>query len=72
MPRGTLSKFNRSITDTFSMLIDTEDITSEAKTYQEMLRKFKIMDVEWCLGGTVDGPSNAFALPRVTVIDDST
>ena len=63
---------SRSITDTFSMLIDTEDIASEAKTYQEMLRKFKIMDVEWCLGGTVDGPSNAFALPRVTVIDDST
>ena len=63
---------SRSITDTFSMLIDTENIASEAKSYQEMLQKFKIMDVEWCLGGTVDGPSNAFALPRVTVIDDST
>ena len=54
------------------MLIDTENIASGAKSYQEMLEKFKIMDVEWCLGGTVDGPSNAFALPRVTVIDDST
>ena len=32
------------------MLIVTEDITWEAKLYQEMWRKFKIMDVEWCLG----------------------
>ena len=53
------------------MLIDTENIASGAKSYWVMLQKFKIMDVEWCLGGTVDGPSNAFVSPRVTIIDDS-
>ena len=36
-----------------------------------MWHNFKIMDVEWCLGGTVDVASNAFALLRVSIIDDS-
>ena len=42
-----------------------------AKSYQEILRKFRTMDVEWCLAGTVDAASDTFALHHVTIIDDS-
>ena len=43
-----------SLTDRFSMFVDTIEVRSIRTSYREMLGKFDIMDVEWFLGGTLD------------------
>ena len=59
-----------SITDRFSMFVDAEKVRSVATSYREMLDKFGVMDVEWCLDSTLDLASGAFVFPRVNVIED--
>ena len=53
-----------SITNKFSMFVDAEKVQSVATSYREML------DVEWCLDGTLDPASGVFVFPRVNEIED--
>ena len=59
----------RSLTEIFSMFIDTANVSLVRTSYKEMLNKFGVMEVEWCLGGSLDRASPAFVYPRVNVIE---
>ena len=39
-------------------------------SYQDVWKKFGVMDVEWCLGGEIDGRTAAFVQSQVSVIGD--
>lgn len=52
-----------SLTKIFSMFIDIVNVPLVRTSYQEMLNKFGVMDVEWCLSGSLDCVSPAFVTP---------
>ena len=57
-----------AVTDRFSMWVDTMTMACTTISYQDVWRKFGVMDVEWRLGGEIDGRTAAFVQSQVNVI----
>jgi len=60
----------RSLTDKFSMFVDTANVPSVRTSYRQILDRFGVMDVEWSLGGRLDRASDAFVYLWVKVIEN--